>query len=1034
MAKSLAWVVDANNIDVDNISLSSLDNFIIRTNEINQFLSTSDQSKYFIISPKGLGKTLILKLKNLQLRAKGYKTLPENRLVEKVDKIDIHFGFNDLRDLETERMWEVIWELSICCWVIKFLGQELPEEISKILGLSTSLSSILKNFLREGTKNIEKLHTKYNDTKIRPIVDNSSKFDSSQIALFVDNIDESLTDYVGEKLKENIEKKYYVSDKVWISAQTSIISISRRLMNANSHLKIFVSIRSEAYNKINNAEKTQIEDQCISLDYSKEEIKEIFIKNIKATSKDRLCLPKETNYIKSFIGFDQIAHRFVKDSDGNPVLEDIFEYIYRHTFGRPREIIFMGYRISEIDPHNRTVSRIHDVVNQVSSKLFEQLTLEIIPSFDLETFTHFCIEVRRNIFNLKAKERIQKYFKESYHQRNEDIISYYWNLGLLGIVKHNGFNNNDLIQSFRDVGQYSFSNKKIPNVEFYLLHPATYSVLDNEAFDKSSYYVLQNIVGYGNKFVMPEIDNNKELFHVHIGLDRDAVSILIPTIHTFKAIAIVLSPSENIWNELSINKVDKFILDVNGEHYNFNIYRDDFPDYKKNRVFRDWIDHKQCTVFITNNFILKNDIVRSASTISFTEYEKIRFFDNIASDINSTNKIVYLCKKTFDRKLNSNIKQLIESKFTNWVFRLVLIDRYTISMSGKTTDNVFTYTVKTEDFPGKQVSIYHNQASISKSDVVHRPQTEEEFYFFVREFELLREGIYQYYKYLVQKDIIIKDCSDCLERLRLFAYMQIESLIGKVEKHILRAVYGIDTKPELRDELMKQCLAHFKRLDELSSTRKDVSGGQTVNVEMLKSQNIFFNDARFYQSVEFSPYYDNPLMINQFRKELKISPLLNKYYTVFISYSFKDSDFAQALAAYLIINGVKVDIFQFDDPGGLFKGIMSDYVNRNDKMLFISSENSLKSEACHFELENCRKKASKSWRDDLIPLMLDKFIIHIEEFQIPEKHRSVFWDNIQFLRGRNIQDFTSYKNNIDNKMLDKDIKNKIFKYLIKNPN
>lgn len=58
---------------------------------------------------------------------------------------------------------------------------------------------------------------------------------------------------------------------------------------------------------------------------------------------------------------------------------------------------------------------------------------------------------------------------------------------------------------------------------------------------------------------------------------------------------------------------------------------------------------------------------------------------------------------------------------------------------------------------------------------------------------------------------------------------------------------------------------------------------------------------------------------------------------------------------------------------------MSYNVDNFDRLLFIASKNSLKSEACHFELSNGRKKQDKFWEVVLFPIHTGDFFFTVEE-------------------------------------------------------
>src|SRR6266498_3246329 len=78
---------------------------------------------------------------------------------------------------------------------------------------------------------------------------------------------------------------------------------------------------------------------------------------------------------------------------------------------------------------------------------------------------------------------------------------------------------------------------------------------------------------------------------------------------------------------------------------------------------------------------------------------------------------------------------------------------------------------------------------------------------------------------------------------------------------------------------------------------------------------------------------------------------------VFISYSFKDNPFARLLNDQLSENGVKTFLWEKDAPGGEYLAdIMEENIKKHDRILFIASQNSIKSKACQFEISEARKK------------------------------------------------------------------------------
>lgn len=151
----------------------------------------------------------------------------------------------------------------------------------------------------------------------------------------------------------------------------------------------------------------------------------------------------------------------------------------------------------------------------------------------------------------------------------------------------------------------------------------------------------------------------------------------------------------------------------------------------------------------------------------------------------------------------------------------------------------------------------------------------------------------------------------------------------------------------------------------------------------------------------------------------KIKELLRKKIisSVFISYSLRDKEIANNINDYLKTAGVTTFLWERDAPGGMpLKSIMKSGIDAKDRILFIASENSLKSEACHFELTQGRLKQDKLWKTILFPIHIDNFLFEVEYEQIrPKNKRDEFWENIKELREVNSLNFSEFKNGISKK-------------------
>ncbi|NOQ25139.1 MAG: cell division protein ZapA [Bacteroidales bacterium] len=152
------------------------------------------------------------------------------------------------------------------------------------------------------------------------------------------------------------------------------------------------------------------------------------------------------------------------------------------------------------------------------------------------------------------------------------------------------------------------------------------------------------------------------------------------------------------------------------------------------------------------------------------------------------------------------------------------------------------------------------------------------------------------------------------------------------------------------------------------------------------------------------------------KNDEKLSEYEFKYDSVFISYSFKDRAFANLLNEALEMSGVETFLFEKDAPGGQeLEEIMYEGINENDRLLFISSGNSIKSEACQFELTEGINKETKLWKNVLFPIHLDNYLFEVKKIHVrPKEKADEYWSNICALRKINSLDFSAFnKDNFD---------------------
>jgi uncharacterized protein YjbI with pentapeptide repeats len=132
--------------------------------------------------------------------------------------------------------------------------------------------------------------------------------------------------------------------------------------------------------------------------------------------------------------------------------------------------------------------------------------------------------------------------------------------------------------------------------------------------------------------------------------------------------------------------------------------------------------------------------------------------------------------------------------------------------------------------------------------------------------------------------------------------------------------------------------------------------------------------------------------------------------SVFISYSFKDKTVAHLLNEELSKRGIKTFLWEKDAPGGhTLKDIMSSNIKRHDRILFIASSNSIRSQACQYELSEGRKKQELTWENIFFPLHIDNFLFEVtKEIIRPIDKAEEYWGNIEELKRVNSTDFSKF--------------------------
>lgn len=488
--KKMNWETDAEKIDVSFIS-----NILFKNNIVDKFIDSNN--KYFIIATKGIGKTLLLNYKRYKLEMeedKGIIFIPTSKPY--LDFVP-DFGFlskDHLNFLSDWKNCKMLWELAIEISAFSYYSygrKETSEEMSHLKEINKGMHKYLEltmvkpinptfmlvEILSMSITNVMQFLDYYSN-KIRSTFTNIQ----SGVIVFIDRVDQSLIKYN--------------SSEVWINVQIGLLEASWDIMRMNHHIKIYTSIRQEAYANYSSPNREAISGEVSLIKYTQEDLRGIL---------NNLSNFYENKSYVEFIGFPKLKNLFAQKE------EDSFNYLYRHTIGRPRDFVSI---CSNLSPEkNINEERFREIVNNTAAtniinsafaeveillgilknKNDREKFLSLLP-YDILTLDELK-DVCREFNGLEKCPSIDN-CKKCEHQ-NHPFCEFY-NIGLLGIVKKD-YDSDKLKQKFVEPSEMNqVSNWLLPNSSYYLVHPAIHVYIDdlrNRLFGKRYNMIHYLLIG-----------------------------------------------------------------------------------------------------------------------------------------------------------------------------------------------------------------------------------------------------------------------------------------------------------------------------------------------------------------------------------------------------------------------------------------------------------------------------------------------------------------------------------------------------------
>ena len=444
---------------LDGKSHSNVDsNVILKTKRIDAFLQNSDRQ--ILVATKGMGKTLLLRVKKKMIEDEksGSLIIPQSREYDEPKFTGTLSSKKVIRSLES---WRSLWEVCITFSIFSYskFGKkeefddeirvmvdnfELPRAISEyiLVGILKSQridpSYFLNKFITECT--IQKLEQFLRNTS--DVYRLSNRFITNSVCVFIDAFDQTLSD----NFKEDIE--------IWKNGQLGLVKSVHKLHSYNPHIKVYTSIRQEAFAGFLDEQKSVIKGLSTILEYSQSDLKAIFELSIKQFT--------GLNSIEEFIGFKEVTNSFCNQK------EDVFEYIYRHSTYTPRSIMKFGREIDE-SSNTKTELEFKKIINKTGSEniIDDYLSTEkiFLMNYIKSTKNLFSLLslIPSNVLNGKMIESIKNQFAVNNGFTQEDCHPFceLYNIGLIGKVNRSTVSNGNITQVFKKPHEFDWQHYHI---------------------------------------------------------------------------------------------------------------------------------------------------------------------------------------------------------------------------------------------------------------------------------------------------------------------------------------------------------------------------------------------------------------------------------------------------------------------------------------------------------------------------------------------------------------------------------------------
>ncbi|MEQ8278779.1 MAG: serine/threonine-protein kinase [Deltaproteobacteria bacterium] len=455
-----SWASDANQIDIDRLEEVTFESTLVR-----EFLD--DPNRYFVSGAKGCGKTLLLTHKRARLHAR-YKSeghakvqfIPEGR-----PYLDLMSDLGTLskasielmsRVAQTKRLWSFALKLSaishaadatidsdaIASWPARL--RDVAE------GRATEPTVIVRELL---SLTPAQLHATLAQAEMP--LEHAVRGIHSGMYFFIDKIDQAMRG---------------VTRDAWIAMQAGMVEAAWDLVNTNAHLKVYATIREEAFSSYESDIKSNLYGATTNIRYGKQDLRAIL---------EHLTAFYEGIPLRDFVSVDVVHAPSAAQTEG------AFDFMHRHSLGRPRDLVIVASEISR-NRGQLDERRFKRVVHETSagiivSNVFDEMRVFLEVLADRDTRRKFFSRLPYNV--LTEDDLIDAWCKyhgvgreyyDDYGKSSDDVFHPFRELfdcGLLGCVERDEVEGTRVMAFKQPHEPIDERRRDIPSSTHYLLHP-----------------------------------------------------------------------------------------------------------------------------------------------------------------------------------------------------------------------------------------------------------------------------------------------------------------------------------------------------------------------------------------------------------------------------------------------------------------------------------------------------------------------------------------------------------------------------------